>query len=135
MKKIERILLIDDDEINNFINLKLLNRLNIAEEIKILKNGFEALNHLKNQCILNGKICPGLVFLDHHMPVMDGMEMMQEFNKIPITNRNDIVFILLGANSSKADFALFKNLGVEEFTEKPLEEEVVLNAYNKYWKQ
>ncbi|HTF80358.1 MAG TPA: response regulator [Cytophagales bacterium] len=133
MKKIEQILLIDDDEINNFLNVRLLNQLGITKEIKVLHNGAEALDYIKSNCIKNDKICAGLVILDHHMPVMDGLEFMKEYNKLSISNRSAMVFIMLGASTVIKNRELLKELGVEEFASKPLSKQAVLDTYLKYF--
>ncbi len=133
MRKLNKILLIDDDKINNYLNEILLQDLNIAEEIKVVLNGQLALDYILDSCKSTQKICPELIILDHYMPVMDGIEFMEALNKEDFINRANVVFILLAIHSTKEDIETFKKLGVQEFTSKPLSKETVLEVYHKYW--
>jgi CheY-like chemotaxis protein len=133
MKKLNKILLIDDDQVTNYLNKELLKGLYIAEEVKVAVNGKLALEYMHENCGSALKVCPELIILDHHMPVMDGMEFMQALNKIDFVNRAEVVFILLAIDSRKEDIEKFKRLGVQEFITKPLSQKTVMDAYNKYW--
>ncbi|HTF81613.1 MAG TPA: response regulator [Cytophagales bacterium] len=133
MRKIDKVLIVDDDEINNFINIRLIKKLGITDEIKVFKDGKEAYDYILDKCYKDGKVCCALVLLDHNMPVMDGIEFMKAYSKLPIKNREDMVFVHLGTVSKKVHTELFEKLGVEEFTMKPLREEVILEIHQKYW--
>jgi CheY-like chemotaxis protein len=135
MKKIDRILLIDDDEINNFINELLLRGLDLTDQFHVFKNGKEALAFIKESCIVDEKLCSGLIILDHYMPVMDGMEFMEELNKINHTNSHEFVVLLLAATTSPADLKKFEALGIADTTDKPLSEEKVLEVCELYHKR
>jgi CheY-like chemotaxis protein len=135
MEKLKKILLVDDDTINNHINEALLKDLGIAEAITVKTNGESALDHLLFHCEvkLEASICPELVIFDHHMPVMDGMEMMQALNERGFLNEQRIVYMLLGVNSTAQNIEEFTKLGVQEYTTKPLSEQTVMDTYNKYF--
>ena len=77
MKKLNKILLVDDDPINNFLNEKILRDLSIAQEIKVLTNGKLAFDYILNYCNSPEKNGPALIILYHHIPFMDGLELMQ----------------------------------------------------------
>ena len=131
MKKLKQVLLADDDKANNFLNVCLLEEMGIAEEITVLLNGKEALEYLLAP-EADDKPPPELVILDHLMPVMDGLELMRELYRTGFTERKEVVFLLLAAHSSPKAIEEFKRLGVQEYTTKPLSEEVVLRAWQKY---
>jgi CheY-like chemotaxis protein len=135
MKKVKKILLVDDDRANNYINEQLLKNLHIAESIHVETNGEKALAHLLTNCETHAAhgICPELVILDHHMPVMDGLELMHILNERGFIDKHAIVFILLGINSTKEHIAEFQKLGIQEYTQKPLSEQKVMDAYHKYF--
>lgn len=132
MKKLRQILLVEDDETTNFLNKRLLLSLDIAEQVKVLPNGALAYRYLE-ETWKKDKTCPELIILDHHMPVMDGMELMEKLNWEGLLDEVEAVFLLLAVNSSKQDIELFRVLGVQEFTDKPLSKETVMDAYKKYW--
>ncbi|MDO1451538.1 response regulator [Rhodocytophaga aerolata] len=133
MKKLKKILLVDDDRVNNYLNEALLEELNISNTISIEENGERALQHLLEHCEATEGICPQLVILDHRMPVMDGLELMKELNERGFIASQQIIFILLGVHSTKEHILEFQKLGVQEYTEKPLSQQVVLDAYRKYF--
>lgn len=136
MKKLQTILLVDDDKVNNFLNKTLLEELGIAQQITVVTNGLLALHYLQDHCHskqLQG--CPSLVIFDHQMPVMDGMELIQALHKINFIIEQKIIFILLGIHTLQPEIEAFQRLGVQEFTTKPLSKEIVLEVYHKYWSQ
>ncbi|MFN6945615.1 MAG: response regulator [Cytophagaceae bacterium] len=134
MTKINTVLLVDDDEINNFINGRLLNSLDIAQDVRIVKNGQEALKFIGNKCRTeDNKICPELILLDQNMPVMDGVEFLEEFNKLDFSNKDDVVIIMLSAASEPADKSKIETLGISGFMIKPLTKESVLEVYKKHF--
>ncbi len=133
MKKLNKILLVDDDPTNNFLNEKILNDLNIAQEIKVLTNGKLAFDYVLDSCNSPEKNCPALIILDHHMPVMDGLELMHYLHTDGILKKMETVFILLAVHTTPQDQEVFKQFGVQEFTSKPLSKQTVMEAYTKYW--
>src|SRR4051794_424956 len=102
MKNINRTLLIDDDRITNFINERLIKKLNITNEINVAFNGAEALEIIHKSCQGN-KVCHELIFLDINMPVMDGFDFLAEFNKLKFQNKDQIKIVMLSTSSSPKD--------------------------------
>ena len=125
--------MIDDNEISNYVNRNLLEWLKITEDIDIVTDGKQALEYLVGQCVTPKSECPELIILDHHMPVMDGLELMHALNAVGFLKENKVVFLLLSIQSRKIDVDVFKQLGVQEFTNKPLSEKDVMDVYRKYW--
>lgn len=119
------ILMVDDDQINNFINLKLFRKLNIAHELKTALNGDEALRHINEYCVSGKGCCPWLIFLDINMPVMNGFEFIEAYQKLSFENKEKIRIIILTTSSNPKDMAKIKELGINEFMNKPLTEEKV----------
>lgn len=121
-KKIQCILLVDDDPIANYLHLKLLNNLKLAKRIDIVTNGEEALNYLNEVCH------PELLFLDINMPVMNGIEFLKEYNKLDPAPAINIY--ILSSSEHLLDIANTEELGISNYLNKPLTEEqlkVVLN--------
>ncbi len=133
MKKLEKILLVDDDKANNYINEQLLKELDISKQIHVATSGYKALQYVLENCESVHKTCPELIIFDHYMPIMNGMEFIKELHKIDFINKHEVIFILLGIHSKPEDIQEFKRLGVQEFTSKPLSKEVLLDAYQEYF--
>ena len=133
MKKLKKILVIDDDEITIHISKTLLEDLDITEKIDVVTDGKLGLEYLLKHCETPGNVCPQLVILDDHMPEMDGLEMMKALNAVNFDH--GIIFLLIGVNTSEEDTEEFRELGVHEITDKPISDEVVMKAYHRYWIQ
>lgn len=71
-----KILVVDDSATARAFLKKLLKKLDYTDTVEA-SNGREALEVLSNTSDIN------LVLLDRYMPVMDGLEFMQEFKKNP----------------------------------------------------
>jgi len=77
---VDWVLLVDDDEIHNFIHHKVLKKYLAEETIQIAYNGAQAI------LLLDSKVQEGLhhkrgvIFLDINMPVMNGFQFISEFN-------------------------------------------------------
>lgn len=135
MKKLNKILLIDDDEVTNYINKGLLEELNIAEEVQVIEDGEKAFEYLARCGKSSSQACPEFVIFDHQMPNMDGRELIEALDEINFIKENKVVFMFLGVSSIQADIETMKEMGVQEFTTKPLSETKILDVYNKHWKK
>lgn len=71
MKKLNCVLLVDDDITTNFLNESLIEEMDIAKQIMVAQNGKEALE-LIERYFNEESSCPQLILLDINMPVMDG---------------------------------------------------------------
>src|SRR5438874_6188 len=82
--KLKCILLIDDDEITNFINKDLLTGMDIASHIQICENGKEAIDYLEEAYAGSNPDfpAPDIIFLDLNMPVMDGFEFLKQYQEL-----------------------------------------------------
>lgn len=121
MKKLQAVLLIDDDEISNSLNQLTLEELEIAEEIKVFSEGEQALEYLKSQS--EQLQAAQLLIVDINMPTMDGEEFMLLFNDLAFPNKNKIKTVIYSAHLSGKKYEDLKNLGVNDFIEKPLTSE------------
>ncbi len=118
-KKLNSILLVDDDEDCNFFHKRLINRLEITEEINVVLDGEEALNYLKST--KDGKHPqPAIIFLDINMPKVDGWEFLEEYEKLDDLQKAQVVLIMLTTSLNPDDMQRAK--------ENPL----VHDYFNKY---
>jgi CheY-like chemotaxis protein len=133
MKKLNKILLIDDDKVTNFLNKDLIEGLNIAKEVQVIEDGGEAFEYLAG-CTGNFQNpCPEFVIFDHQMPCMDGMELIESLYNTGFMKDGKVIFMYLNVDSKQQDIDALKELGVQEFTTKPLSQEKVMEVYHKYW--
>ncbi len=126
MKKLKSILLIDDDNINNFIVVSKLKSIQLVEEINYVENGKTALDFI-NKCIAeNAENLPALIFLDINMPVMDGWEFLEEFDKLPTEYTSRMYIYMVSSSVYNEDIEKSKQYpNVKMFISKPLVREKI----------
>jgi CheY-like chemotaxis protein len=106
-KKLKCVLLVDDNESDNYIHKRVLEKSGIAESVEITMNGKEALDFLTENGGCGkppGSYCqPELIFLDINMPIMDGWEFLEEYRKLEDSQKGKIVFIMLTTSLNPVD--------------------------------
>lgn len=118
-----KVMLIDDNSLDNFINKKLLETNGFAEEVTAYQMATEALTFLQKATV--GEL-PDVIFLDIMMPVMDGFQFLDEFAKLPEQLQRQCKVILLSTSESFKDLnRANKNRFVRKFLNKPLTAQVV----------
>ena len=125
LKKIKAIMLVDDDKAVNFMNKKVIKNINLTNTIYEKYNGQEAIDFLLN----NPEPLPNLIFLDINMPIMDGWEFIEKFEKISseITKNIEIIFMLT-TSLNPDDKEKAKNMKlVKSLINKPLTEKKLKN--------
>jgi CheY-like chemotaxis protein len=140
MKKINGVLLIDDDDTNNFLNHRLLSRMKITDRIKEFRNGKLAFDYL--YAVSQGHVeasstdyfKPALILLDINMPVMDGFEFLSLFEKLDPGFRKDVVLALL-TTSEHAQDTERAAAGHIAYLTKPLNEEKVQYLLDTYFQE
>lgn len=116
------ILLIDDDEIFNFLNSRIVEESGRVDSVKACLSGKEALEYLK-LCIANGEPMPNLIFLDVKMPLMDGHSFLKGFSELPNEQIKDVKIAMLSSSLDPRDVQQsMRYPNVIGFLEKPLDE-------------
>ncbi len=126
MKKFKRVLLVDDELICNYISIKWVKRLDIAENVHVLTNGKLALDFITQNCqkdrLDNEK---DLVLLDIKMPVMDGFQFLQELDRASLQCKEHLKIVLLTSSTKFSDIKEAHKYGVDGYIEKPLNREKI----------
>jgi two-component system nitrate/nitrite response regulator NarL len=117
---VNKTVLIDDSDIDLFIQRRFLEVYNFSRQLISYKSAEEALNWLKN---INGESPPDIIFLDLNMPEIDGFAFLKDFQTLPETVlKKSKIVVLTSSNSSKDREQVFKNTNVIQFLTKPLKQ-------------
>jgi CheY-like chemotaxis protein len=129
--KYRSILLIDDNEMDNFINQKMIGALNITEHIYTHNGARSAIEFLKNVEKIspgNAEALPEVIFLDIDMPLMDGFAFLDEFDKMKEETKQHCKIIMLTSSINPYDINKSKKYDyVKKYIRKPLSEENIKN--------
>jgi CheY-like chemotaxis protein len=119
----KKILLVDDDKINNFLSTLIINNSKIAKVCKECFNGQEAIDFLESAAIDD---LPDIILLDLNMPVLDGWQFLDFFMKME-SNSLILIYILTSSNYD-ADMSKAKSYScVKDYIVKPLKKEILLD--------
>lgn len=124
MEKFNKILLVDDDEITNYLNESLITELRLAHRIETLTDAEEALKLIEKECPAHN--CPDLILLDLKMPVFDGFDFLEGFKSLPATKVQKTQVVVLTTSSNPKDIERLKALGIDRLVNKPLTKEKML---------
>lgn len=101
MKK-KHVLLIDDNEIDNYVSKHVVSHSKMAEKISVKGSAIEALEYLE-KVKGNADEFPDFIFLDIRMPQMDGFGFLDEFIKFPEVIHNQCSLAILTSSSDQGD--------------------------------
>jgi CheY-like chemotaxis protein len=122
MKGEKLIMLIDDNQIDNFIHKTFLQSREIADNFVVIGTAFEAIGYLSNQKDIS-KI-PDLILLDINLPAVSGHDFLKEFEEFPAAIKNKTRIIVLSSSDKEEDMIRMNNNPfVKKFLLKPLTEE------------
>ena len=122
-KKYRTVMLIDDNEIDNLINQKMIEAASIAENIYTHTGAKSAIEFLRNMEKLDvaDKVLPDVIFLDIDMPLMDGFQFLDEFEKLTTMAKKKCKIVMLTSSINPQDFNRSKKYeNVKLYLNKPL---------------
>ncbi|AZQ62711.1 response regulator [Flammeovirga pectinis] len=117
------ILLVDDDEASNIYSEIIIKQTGLIKKLALCRNGEKALEYLlRIEGYLNDPsvFTPDIIFLDINMPIMNGMELLEEIEKHSLP----VKVIMLTTSILEEDFnEALKYSFVKGFLNKPLKQE------------
>jgi two-component system sensor histidine kinase/response regulator len=116
-----RILLVEDNAINQRVATALIDKAGIA--VDVANDGLEALDALKNTAY-------SLVFMDVQMPRMDGLTATMAIRgKLKMT---EIPIVAMTANAMKGDKEMCLNAGMNDYLSKPIKPNELFEILEKW---
>ena len=120
-----RVLVTDDNELNLKVASGLLGLMDINAETA--NSGSKAIKLIKNSDY-------DIVFMDHMMPDMDGIETLQEIRKLG-GKYKDLIIVALTANAVKSAREMLLGNGFNDFLAKPIDSVMLGDILRKYLPQ
>jgi CheY-like chemotaxis protein len=124
MPKKADFIIIDDCELDCFIAEKLVKHAGVSKNVKKFIQATEALDYIKSNSNAPGVT---VVLLDILMPVMSGVEFMEEFEKLPRAVKDKYCVMAFTSSMNKRDMIRmqgFKDL--KHIFDKPVSEQALL---------
>jgi CheY-like chemotaxis protein len=124
-----KLMLVDDDPVNNMVNQKLIKKHIPEVDVIVYSDGRSAYNYFLN----HHNNLPELILLDINMPIMSGWQFLDEFVKL---NIETIQVYMLTSSIAREDYD--KSLTykpVKGFVVKPLDDEKLKEVLNSFLNQ
>jgi len=114
------VLLIDDSDIDNAVNKKLLKLARISDDIEIYTSARASINKIKELGIT--WTSPRLILLDLSMPDLNGMQWLELFRELPEQVQNKCFVYVLSSSIDRKQLDQAENdSSVIALLEKPLD--------------
>ena len=124
------ILLVDDDEINNFISIKLIKKALLTSDIMACLNGKFAIDQLVDIQKRDPEKLPDYIFLDINMPIMNGWEFLDEYKRLNIDPLGKSKIFIISSSVFSNDINRARSYPiVKSFISKPLSVEKIKELF------
>ncbi len=129
-KKLNCILLVDDDPDDNYFHQIIINKMNMVNHIDIARNGIEAIAYLKKE----DRIPPDLIFLDLNMPKMNGWEFLEEYKNLSKAQKCKVLIVILTTSANPDHIKRAKEIqDVTGFSTKPLSKDYLTEILEQHF--
>lgn len=108
------ILLVEDDPDHELLTIRALKKSNVANEVRVARDGEEALKLLFGE----EGIQPQVILLDLKLPKIDGLEVLRQIRQNDVTRMLPVV--ILTSSDEERDVVGSYQLGVNSYIRKPV---------------
>jgi len=122
--KTKHILLVDDSEIDNYVNRSFLKLKGVSENITAVTSVDGALSYLRDH--QDHESFPDLILLDINMPVKSGFDFLREYEKLSTTAIKKCEVSVLSSSDKEEDvLAMLSHPLVNHYFVKPLSVDMI----------
>jgi two-component system response regulator len=128
------VLLVEDNPDDAALALRALKKHNLINKIRVVNDGVEALEHIFGQDSESCICAPRVIFLDLHLPRVNGLEVLRKLKADERTRT--IPVVVLTSSHEDQDVAECYRLGVNSYIVKPVEFDNFMHAVSElglYW--
>jgi CheY-like chemotaxis protein len=120
--KFNSVMLIDDNEIDNLINQKMIESASLSKHIFSHTGAKSAIEFLRNvEKVNDSTMLPDMIFLDIDMPLMDGFQFLEEFERLGDRTKKHCKIVMLTSSINPQDVSRAKKYTyVQQYLNKPL---------------
>lgn len=108
------ILLVEDDPDHELLTIRALNKSNIANDVRVARDGAEAIDLLFGPT----PIKPQVILLDLKLPKVEGLEVLRRIRESPETRMLPVV--VLTSSDEERDLVRSYQIGVNSYIRKPV---------------
>lgn len=119
-----KILVVDDNQVNLDVAQGMLSKFGV--QYTSSESGYDAINR-----VINKKEKYDIIFMDHMMPGLDGIETQKRIRAAE-TDDNKNIIIALSANAVSEAQSMFLNAGFNDFVTKPVQTKDFAKALQKW---
>jgi signal transduction histidine kinase/DNA-binding response OmpR family regulator len=117
------ILVVEDIEVNQILMTKILEKLGCKSEAAM--SGLEALEKIQKKSY-------DLIFMDGHMPEMDGFEATRRIRLMEKETESHAIIVALTADAMSGDAEKYLNAGMNDYLNKPVMPERIAAMLSKW---
>jgi CheY-like chemotaxis protein len=129
-----KLLIIDDDNISNFVNTRVAQKSGLFNEIRSVSNGKDALEIFIQAC-KGTAAAPDVVLLDLNMPVMNGFDFMTELKRLTFPKKESLNIVILTSSDNPIDIDQAHAMGIKHYLVKSITlkdlQDTIFSLYNK----
>lgn len=99
--------IIDDDDISKYVMKRYLNQLSVTRIIDF-PDSLQPLKFIQNNVRSTDEL-PDIIFLDLHMPILNGFDFIKDFQKVASQIEKDIKIVMLTSSINAEDVEIAKS--------------------------
>ena len=124
-------ILIDDSRLDCFISEKIIKNIDSSHLVSSFSEAGEALRHIESTPA-RGNFNKTVILLDIQMPVMNGFDFAEAFEKLPPEQKADYAIFMVSSSTNESDRIRMGNFpSIKQLYKKPLNKEVINQLIEK----